>query len=185
MPLYLIRHPRTLAPADVCYGSSDVAVAPETLEACLRALLSDPRLPRGLPIHSSPLRRSLGLARALAQHWSLPAPVVDPRLAEMHFGDWELRRWADIPRHEVDAWAADMAGHRPGNGESVSQAAQRVIAFRNEMAARGGDVCVVCHAGTIRLLRAAADGHAPIERVAHAAARDTTPIEYGELVVLP
>lgn len=183
MRLYLIRHPRSVAPADVCYGGSDVAVAPEALDGCLRALLADPRLPRGLPVHSSPLARCAGLARALAQSWGAPPPALDARLAEMHFGDWELRRWSEIPRREVDEWAADVAGYRPGGGESVLQAARRVLSFHGDMAAQGRDACVVCHAGTIRLLRAAGR-HAQPRALALAAAGDTRRIAYGELVVL-
>ena len=41
----------------------------------------------------------------------LPASqlTVDSRLAEMHFGQWEGVAWNDIPRHELDAWAANFA----------------------------------------------------------------------------
>src|SRR5690606_26623784 len=118
---------------DVCYGGSDVAVHPDEAESGLRGLLADPRLPRGLPIHTSPLMRCAGLARALAQDWRAPPPIVDARLVEMHFGNWELRRWAEIPRREVDAWVADLVHYRPGGGESVMQAAQRVLSFLRDI----------------------------------------------------
>ena len=183
MRLHLIRHPRTEAAADVCYGSSDVAPLQAELDACLRALLADAALPRGLPIYSSPLQRCASLARRLAESWGAAAPVLDERLAEMHFGAWELRPWGEIPRREVDDWAADMAGYRPGRGETVLEMARRVLAFRDDVAVRGEDACVICHAGTIRLLMAA-NGRGDLRDVALAAARAPAGIGYGQLIVL-
>ena len=182
--LYLIRHPRTVAAADVCYGSSDVAPLQAELDACLRALRGLAVLPVGLPIYSSPLQRCARLAHGLAEYWGGGPPVLDARLAEMHFGAWELRTWGEIPRQEVDDWAADMAAYRPGQGESVTDMARRVLAFREEILARGEDACVVCHAGTIRLLLAA-EGRDSLQEIALAAAQSPTRVAYGQIIVLP
>ncbi len=183
MRLYLIRHPRTVAPSQVCYGSSDVQVADHEREMCLRELLADASLPAGLPVYSSPLLRCAELAYELAAAWGVSPPMIDARLSEMHFGDWELLDWAHIPRAEIDAWAADMAGFRPGKGECVLDMARRVLAFRSDMAVRGEDACVVCHAGTIRLL-AAAGKSTNLHDVAEMAAGTPARVGYGQLIVI-
>ncbi|HEX6733737.1 MAG TPA: histidine phosphatase family protein [Azonexus sp.] len=141
--LHLIRHPPPQVAAQTCYGALDVpAAAPAPLVAALRA-----DLPPGLPLWSSPLQRCRELATALH-----PAPLFDARLQEMHFGAWEGRPWADIPRDELDAWAADVAGYAPPGGESPRQLQQRVLAF---VAALPVDEAVlVTHAGVIRSLHA-------------------------------
>lgn len=184
MRLYLIRHPRSTIAAHICYGGTDVRVTVQEREACLSKLLADASLPQGLPIYSSPLGRCADLARRLAESRGVAAPVLDARLKEMSFGDWELREWSRIPRQDIDDWVADMAGYRPGGGESVLDMARRVLDFRKEWMAHGRDACVVCHAGTIRLL-VAANGHRSLEETALAAARATVRIGYGQIVVLP
>ncbi|NLC35791.1 MAG: phosphoglycerate mutase [Alcaligenaceae bacterium] len=184
MRLYLVRHPVTLAYTDVCYGSADVPVSEDEREACLAKLLANTGLPVGLPLYSSPLSRCADFARRLAESWGVAPPQLDARLREMDFGQWEQREWARIPRSEVDAWVADLIGYRPGRGENVLEMAHRVLSFRDEIAAQGRDACVVCHAGTIRLLLAA-QGRASVEEAALAAARSTLRIGHGELFVLP
>ena len=183
MRLYLIRHPRPSTFPDICFGQSDVPVSPQELQASVESLLSNPDLPHGLPVYSSPLSRTADLAAALTQAWERPAPIFDARLKEMDFGDWEMRAWTDIPRSEVDAWVADLARYRPGGGESVMDMAARVESFRSELQAQGNDVCVVCHAGTIRLLMAA-NGQPDLQAMALRAARERIYIGYGQMVVL-
>lgn len=177
MRLFLIRHPRTLAAANICYGSTDVAVGPDE-NARVVAALRD-RIPHAAVCYSSPLQRCVGLAQAL-----FPGPYcLDPRLAEMHFGDWEGHSWDVIDRQQIDGWASDLAGFRPGGGESVIDMTRRVQSFRDEVASRQQDSLVVCHAGTIRLLLALQLGLS-ITETALRAARTGHAIGYGELVVI-
>jgi alpha-ribazole phosphatase len=154
MRLILIRHPAPQVAAGVCYGASDVAVAPASVDAALASLLS--ALPADLaphaPVYSSPLRRCTALAAPLAATRGQPL-LLDARLAEMDFGAWELRPWDDIERAGIDAWTASLLDYAPGGGETVLQVAGRVAAFLHALP-RGDDAIVVCHAGTIRLLTA-------------------------------
>jgi len=174
MRLLLVRHPRPEVAAGICYGSSDVPVS----EA--EVLRVHAALPHRLPTWSSPLRRCASLVRAL----NPPQLCFDARLAEMDFGAWELRSWDDIPRSEVDAWAADLLHYRPGGGESVLDVARRVAAFRHALRLQGhAEVLVICHAGTIRLLRALTSGQ-PLEAAALEAARTPHRIGYGEILAL-
>jgi len=180
MELILIRHPRPLVPAGICYGSSDVAVADAEL-ATAHAALKDAlhELPAATPLFSSPLRRCAALARRLS-----PCPVFDARLAEMDFGAWELRDWDDIGRDDVDAWAGDLLRYRPGGGETVLEVAHRVGGALASIRACGAErAVVVCHAGTIRLLQAMAGG-APLAEAALTAAATPNSIGYGAVVRL-
>lgn len=178
MRLYLVRHLAPQVAAGVCYGRTDLAVDPALQALALPALRE--RLPAGAPIFSSPLRRCAGLAAALGG----AAVQYDSRLAELDFGGWEMRAWDDIERAGVDAWAADMAGYRPGGGESVTDMARRVSAFYADcMLLQAPAAIVICHAGTIRLLLARARGLGP-EAMALEAAQRPHAIAYGETVII-
>ena len=180
MRLHLVRHPRVDIGEGLCYGSSDVtAVRDERLRT---RLLTE--LPRQALLFSSPLKRCADLAAALAPALGCESAIHDERLAEMHFGDWEMRAWCDIPRSEIDAWSADLIHYRPGGGENVLQVAQRVSAFREDLAKHDAvDVIVICHAGTIRLLLAGERG-LTLEETALLAAQQAHAIGHGEVIVL-
>ncbi|MCK6411967.1 MAG: alpha-ribazole phosphatase family protein [Azonexus sp.] len=160
MRLYLIRHPRPLIAAGVCYGQLDIpAENPARAAAALY-----PQVPPGLPLWSSPLRRCRDLARALAAEAGGMAGEgvslrLDARLAEINFGLWEGRPWDAIPRAEIDAWAADVGGYAPPGGESPWQLQARVLDFFNRLPEQ--DAVIVTHAGVIRSLLAADQGLPP------------------------
>lgn len=174
MRLLLVRHPRPDIGPGLCYGRSDIATSSEEVQRVVATL------PTGWPTWTSPSTRCASLARALDP----PRLQVDARLAEMDFGAWELRSWDAIARAEVDAWAADLLHYRPGGGESVLDVARRVAAFRDDLYSAGHDrALVICHAGTIRLLRALDTG-LPLEAAALKAARTPHRIAYGEILAL-
>lgn len=147
MILHLVRHPRPRVAPGICYGRLDVAA--ESDAAALDRLCA--RLPPGLPVWSSPLRRCLDLAEQLH-----PSPAVDARLAEMDFGTWEGRPWDEVPRAELDAWAADVAGYAPPGGESPRQLQERVLEFLAGLEV--GEAVLVTHGGVIRVLEAYVTG---------------------------
>jgi len=178
MRLHLVRHPRPEVPAGYCYGRSDVAAIGADVERVL-AMLASQGLPGTMPIYASPLARSAVLAQRLS-----PAPTLDARLAEMDFGDWEMRSWDDIPRAEIDAWSADLLHYRPGDGESVMEVAARVAGFRADIVrADHAKALVICHAGTMRLLHSLHLGGTLAEAALRAASAPHR-IEYGEVMVL-
>jgi alpha-ribazole phosphatase len=176
MRLYLVRHPRPLLAADVCYGRSDVAVDPH--EALRVAENLRMRLPSGLPVYSSPLQRCLVLAALLG------TPQVDARLSELDFGGWEMHSWAQIAFDEVEHWRLDMAHYRPGNGESLAMMATRIQDFHAALLkAQVPEALLVCHGGSIRLLRHCGLGLSAAE-MAQRAAQVHHKIDYGELEIL-
>ena len=141
MQVFLIRHPRPLIEAGVCYGRLDVdAEAVPAVAARLRELL-----PAGVPVISSPLRRARRLAEALHAE-----PRLDARLAEMDFGEWEGRRCADSERAQLDAWAADVLHFTPPGGESAAMLQARVLACAASYA--GERLALVAHSGVMRVL---------------------------------
>lgn len=178
MQLILVRHPQPQVASGVCYGRTDLAVAPEQMEQTLAALRDS--LPSGLPLYSSPLRRCAGLAIRLS-----PVPVYDDRLVEMDFGTWEMQPWDAIPRADIDAWAADTVHYQPGGGDSVLRMAERIAAFHSDLQRQlgGGSAIVVCHAGAMRLLSARHSGMTPLEMSRHAA-QTAHAIPYGSTLVL-
>lgn len=182
MRLYLLRHGKPDVEPGRCYGGTDLDVPMDEHLRIINANL--PLLPRGLPLYASPLRRCRELAGMLAQRLGAQVPMLDARLAEMHFGAWEMQPWDRIPREEIDAWAADMAEYRPGNGERVMDVAARVAGFHADLlAGKTEGAIVVAHAGTMRLLKECAQG-GPLRDIALRAARSRHGIAYGELLVL-
>lgn len=177
MKLHLVRHLAPLVAPGTCYGRTDLAVPAQALALAappLRAVL-----PPDAPVLSSPMRRCVSLAAALA-----PEVRYDARLVELDFGSWEMRAWDTIPRAEIDAWAADVARYRPGGGESVTDMAERIAAFYADlMRENWSDVVIVCHAGAMRLLSACSAGLHPPDMAREAAERPHA-IGYGEIIVL-
>lgn len=142
MRLFLIRHPQPEITPGICYGRSDLPLRQPWSADALRAYL-----PAGVPVVSSPLQRCRALAAALASNYR-----IDERLTELDFGVWEMQAWDDIPRAQIDAWAADPLGFRAHGGESVAQMQARV---RQALAGLDGHDCVwITHAGVMKLVLA-------------------------------
>lgn len=141
MQVFLIRHPRPIVEPGICYGRLDV----DCVDAAAVADGLRPLLPHGTPILSSPLRRARKLAEALA-----PKIIVDARLSEIDFGEWEGRRWDDIDRKQLDTWAGDVLGFTPPGGESVAALQHRALDFAASL--EQSNVAIVTHAGVMRAL---------------------------------
>jgi len=150
MKLWLLRHARVQLPDGLCYGASDAAADPQLTLAAARQWAQ--QLPDGATWRVSGLGRAQQLARAIRSlRPALPVPLVDIRLNEMHFGQWELQPWDAIPRLAFDAWMADFAHHRFGGVESTQMLLDRVSLAMSELRATGAPSAVwVTHAGVIR-----------------------------------
>lgn len=154
MLMYLIRHARPDGVAGICYGRRDVAVPAIETERAARSLrLQIPaEVLRTAPIYSSPLERCAALTREIAGDRCV---VVTPELLELDFGAWQGRRWSEIPREEIDAWAADLWSYAPGCGESAAAAARRWRSWIDALRAQSlHAVIAVTHAGLIRVAHA-------------------------------
>lgn len=145
MELYLVRHSSVDVEKGTCYGQSDVALADTfTQEIALIETL----LPETFDdVYSSPLSRCNVLAKALHN-----ADIIeDRRLMEMHFGDWENKKWDDIHSDELSKWMDNFVHQRTPNGENLIDLADRVKSFMVYLRSSNAQkVLVVTHAGVIR-----------------------------------
>lgn len=113
-------------------------------------------------VYSSPLRRARATAQAAASVLGLDV-VVEKRLRETDFGDWDGYSIAEVRERwpaELDAWLSSSKA-APPSGESFDQTLLRVRRARGEiLAAHSGEVVlVVSHVTPIKtLLRLALDG---------------------------
>lgn len=155
MRLTLIRHTSLQVGQGICYGQTDVDVAASFAEEALqtKAKLNDMLNNRQVgAVFTSPLQRCAKLAQAL-----VTADIThDARLKELHFGDWEMQAWDDLPRDYFDEWAQNYAHMAPPNGETFSQLQQRGVAFIHELQQTYPQehVLVVTHGGMIRAMLA-------------------------------
>jgi alpha-ribazole phosphatase len=154
MKITLIRHTSLQITPGICYGQSDIDVAASFMQEAnvLRQKL------HGITFHAiytSPLQRCIKLAHAL----DLGEPTHDAHLKELHFGDWEMQAWEDIPRDIFDEWAHNYAELAPPNGETFQALQTRGIAFLDsllngfEMPKNdSAHIAIVTHGGMIRAL---------------------------------
>jgi len=151
--IFLIRHPQPAVASSICYGQSDINLANDSL-LHLKALAQSLRkqLPDNFLLYSSPLLR----CRALADTLHTQA-IYDNRLKEMYFGEWEMCLWSNIPRQQLNYWAADPLHYVIPSGESVMQMQERVLAFIKDMQEQKiGNLVLVTHAGVMKILFAQA-----------------------------
>ncbi len=94
------------------------------------------------------------------------APLVEPDLAEQHFGDWQGLSVEQVERERGNAWHRFWlapAHEAAPNGESFVQVMERTAAAVQRLSAAhaGRDIVAVTHGGTIRAALALALGLEP------------------------
>ncbi len=145
----LVRHATPDVAKGVCYGRLDLKTLDADTQALNTKLLAS--LPRSATLYASPLQRCAITANALhSAGW--PKPIIDERLAEMHFGQWEGKNWSHIERAQINAWADDVVNYCPPGGESVRDVAKRALACVAQMSFEQ-DTVVITHAGVIQVLK--------------------------------
>ena len=142
-----MRHPAPLNEPGICYGRLDPPLHPD---ADIERMAHDPLLAGSKQVWTSPSRRCREVAERIAEVLSIPLSA-DPRLMELDFGEWEGKPWDDIPRAELDRWAAAPLGFRAPGGESGAELIERVASFH---AGLTQDCIVVSHGGPLRVLSA-------------------------------
>jgi phosphoserine phosphatase len=108
---------------------------------------------------SSPLKRAAQTASILAKSLTLPVDF-DPRLMEIHQGDWQTRFRSEIEAAYPDLfeqWETDPWLVTPPGGEHLSQVKTRVLSAVDEIVARypGELVGLVTHRIPIALIKVA------------------------------
>jgi len=147
MEVFLIRHTAVAVERSVCYGQSDVPLAdtfPSELEGIRRQL----HLQEDCVVYASPLSRSLKLAQAISPSAQV---MVDVRLMELNFGDWELKKWDEIDKEELNRWMDDFVNVSCSGGESYAELYQRCAGFFHDCIRKPHpQAVIVTHGGVIR-----------------------------------
>lgn len=145
MKVYFVRHTKPQIEAGICYGQTDLPLCPLHFEAQYQALRN--WLPTNFSqVFTSPLQRCWVLAEKFTHQ-----PIADTNLMELHFGEWEMRAWQDIPHSQMQTWMEDFVRNAPPNGETYQALAERVGAFLQKLSQVEGENILVCtHAGVMR-----------------------------------
>ena len=160
--LYYVRHGETdWNHAGRLQGSHDTSLnarGREQAVCCgeiLRTLFArSGQNPAVLDYVASPLKRARETMESMREPLGL-APLayrLDPRLAEMGFGDWEGLTLAEVAMRDPDAFAArerDKWAFVPPNGESYRQLSVRAGEWYESLRR---DSVVAAHGGTARAL---------------------------------
>lgn len=163
--IYLIRHGATpLTAEDRFAGATDVPLS-DTGRQQIQRLSQRLAHTEITAVYASPLGRTVETANILAAPHGLPVQTRDG-LREISHGHWEQKT-----RHEVDlefpeeasAWEEDPFTFAPLGGESGLAVTARALPVLMEIVREnpGGQVLVISHKATIRLLLSSILGFAP------------------------
>lgn len=145
MEIYLIRHTSVDVPAGVCYGQTDVPLK-ESFEQEASVVADHLNGLHFDEVFVSPLSRCVKLARFCG--WA--DARRDPRLLELNFGSWEMKRWEDIRDPRLQVWFDDYLNVQATEGESFMQQNQRVSAFLDEIKKSSAQrIAVFTHGGVV------------------------------------
>lgn len=149
-----IRHTSLYVTGATAYGQSDLPVAPTFDEEA--AVVKENLEQRHYDmIFTSPLTR----ARQLCEHCGYTDAIVDPRLMERNFGEWEMKPWDEVYAIMAKHPDSHLYGDRlelmvPPGGESIEELTGRVKEFIQEVQMqRWKRVAVFCHGGVINSAR--------------------------------
>ena len=150
MELYLIRHTTPDIDRSICYGQTDLALK-NTFEEEAQVILD--QLPNWFDrIYSSPLIRCHTLANAIPSK----EVIVEPRLRELSFGEWEMQPWKELPQPEFDQWRQNFVHQGPPKGESMQDLQTRVMSWWNNITDDlKSPIGIVAHFAVIRVFMAA------------------------------
>ncbi len=158
MKLYLVRHGEAEGSEGRAVGHLDLPLS-DLGARNMEALAASWQRPSPIRLFASDLRRATDSARILAKRFGIepPDPIIDARLREVSFGEWEGRAWDEVyesDRQRYDAWSERWWDLAPPGGESFADLAVRVLAWFQDIRdwGEGEDVIAVAHGGSIRAL---------------------------------
>lgn len=154
----MVRHTSVNVPSGMCYGRLDVPLR-DTFPQEARAVhirLAEMSAVSDIPlagVYSSPSSRCTRLAAACG----FREPVIDTRLMEKDFGEWEGQLFDEIRDPRLQEWYGDYLHVAPTGGESFSDQLTRVQEFmkalKRDASDRGGErswrYIAFTHGGTV------------------------------------
>jgi alpha-ribazole phosphatase len=145
MEIYLIRHTTPLVENGICYGWADLDVTETFLQ---EAEIIKQHLPNSIQdIYSSPLQRCKKLAEELFANANIS---YQHNLKEINCGQWEMQKWDDISKHEIDPWMNDFVNVIIPDGESYVDLYDRVVKTFDEIINKKSNAAIVAHGGVLR-----------------------------------
>ena len=147
MTITLIRHTKLDIEPGLCYGQSDILPHASFRDEAgeLKNKIQDIKFDK---VYSSPLSR----CTLLAHECGYKNPQIEKRMAELNFGDWELKPWKDIKGEYAEKWFNDYVNTPALNGESLKEMIERVDSFIEDVKLeRSDNVLCFTHAGCIRI----------------------------------
>lgn len=141
-------------------------------------------------IYSSDLKRAQETAQIIARYHQ-DQIVLDPKLREIDFGDWEGLTYKDIQQRDPDrmaAWQSGKLNVSPPGGESLNQLDKRVKSCSDKIKLVQTDesIVVVSHGGPLRVMLCQALNLSPDRywqfRLARASYSDLTGYSKGAIL---
>ncbi|MDA7948231.1 MAG: histidine phosphatase family protein [Hyphomicrobiaceae bacterium] len=156
VPLAMIRHGPTAWNSEKrLQGRTDVPLSEEGRETVLSW-----RVPEELKDYqwvASPLSRAVETARLLGAS----VPAIEPRLREMHYGNWEGRSLPELRQSLGEVMAENEArgvDFQPDGGERPRDVQERLSSWLADLGRSAAPTVAVSHHGVLRALYALATG---------------------------
>lgn len=145
MKVTFVRHTAPRVPRGTCYGRTDVPLA----ETFLKEVIEVRNKLEGKCfdyVLTSPSSRCYRLAMCCGYKGA----ILDGRLMEMNFGEWEMKRYDEITDPRLHMWYDDYFNVAATGGESFVEQGVRVRASLDELKERGFEnVLIFTHGGVI------------------------------------
>ena len=151
--LYLVRHGEAEGSEGRAVGHLDLPLSPSGARR-MEALATSWLGPTPGRLFTSDLRRAAESAHILSSRLRC-SPIIDSRLRELSFGDWEGLRWDEIHQLYQDhlaAWGERWWQTAPPGGETFRDLSERVLAWFRELGREEEIVVMVAHGGSLRAL---------------------------------
>jgi len=148
MKLYLIRHTSVKTPPFLCYGQTDVDVSDQfQIETEQVKQIIKPN--SKMIYYSSPSLRCRRLTEQFTHEY-----LIEPKLMELNFGEWENHSWKDIENTpEFKVWADNFDQLETPHGESYQTLQNRVYETILKIIHQYPDdseIVIITHGGPIR-----------------------------------
>lgn len=145
MEIYLIRHTTPNIEKGICYGQLDIDVT-SSFEDEATKITTAITIETDTIVYSSPLKRCTKLASKFSKNI-----IIDERLMELNFGDWENHKWDNIPKLELDLWMNDFVNVKIPNGEAYTDLFKRATEVFYEITSNNSNkIIIATHGGVIR-----------------------------------
>ncbi len=149
--VYFIRHGQTILNKEGRWsGRTDCDLSPEGTEE-LKKLFADYSSKEFKEFYCSPLKRTKQTLDAIIPG---KTPIIDSRIIERDFGDWEGQPYNNITPEETERYVRWEI--QPPNGETADQVKERVLSFVADVFKKNpenANILCVSHATVLRMVR--------------------------------